>query len=138
MSAYGDPSIQSPAIDPALFQLDSKVVFLNHGSFGSCPLAVLEYQNDLRMQLERQPVQFLGRDLEPLLDEARTALGEFVGANPDDLVFVPNATSGINAVLRSIGIQAGDEVVVSDHEYNACRNAINFAAEHNGAKVVTV
>ena len=63
-------------------------------------------------------MQFLGRDLEPLLDEARTALGEFVGANPDDLVFVPNATSGINAVLRSIDIQAGDEVVGSDHEYN--------------------
>jgi isopenicillin-N epimerase len=138
MSVYDDPAIQSPAVDPGLFALDPSIVFLNHGSFGSCPIAVLEYQNGLRKRMERQPVQFLARDLEDLLDESRRTLGEFVGADPDDLVFVPNATSGVNAVLRSIRFQPGDELLVTDHEYNACRNAINYAAELGGAKVVTV
>lgn len=76
------------------------------------------------------------RELEPLLDEARTELAAFVGASPEDLVFVPNATSGVNAVLRSIQFNAGDEILVSDHEYNACRNVVDFVAERSGAKVV--
>ena len=76
------------------------------------------------------------RELEPLLDQARTELATFVGANPDDLVFVPNATSGVNAVLRSIRLNAGDEILVSDHEYNACRNVVDFVAERSRAKVV--
>ncbi len=130
--------IDRPAVDPALFALDPETVFLNHGSFGSCPLAVLERQNELRLRLESQPVQFYQRDFEPLLDEARAALGNFVGADGDDLVFVPNATEGVNTVLRSLPFEPGDELLVSNHEYNACRNAIHYAAEQNGAQVVTI
>jgi len=130
--------IVRPAVDPALFALDPEVVFLNHGSFGSCPISVLKYQNELRLRLESQPAQFFERDFEPLRDEARAALGAFVGADEDDLVFVPNATEGVNTVLRSLPFEQGDEVLVSNHEYNACRNAIHYAAEKRGAIVVTV
>ena len=116
--------------------LDPKIAFLNHGSFGSCPLAVLDFQKALRDRMERQPVQFLVRDLEPMLDQARAALASFTGAQADDLVFVPNATSGVNTVLRSLPFAPGDEWLVTDHEYNACRNALEFAATRAGAKVV--
>ena len=124
------------AADPALWPLDPAITFLNHGSFGSCPFAVLEYQNALRLRLEREPITFLVRDLEPLLDEARAVLASFVGADADNLVLVPNATSGVNAVLRSLQFKPGDELLVTDHEYNACRNVANFVAEQTGAKVV--
>ncbi len=130
--------IDRPAVDPALFPLDPETVFLNHGSFGSCPLAVLEHQQDIRQRLESQPVQFFQRDLEPMLDEARASLGDFIGVNGDDLVYVANATAGVNTVLRSLDFEPGDELLVSNHEYNACRNAIHYAAEKRGATVVTI
>jgi isopenicillin-N epimerase len=116
--------------------IDPKIVFLNHGSFGSCPRPVLEYQQGLRDRMERQPVQFLVRELEPLLDEARAALARFVGAHPDNLVFVPNATSGVNTILRSLSFESGDQLLVTDQEYNACRNALQYAAARTGAEVV--
>jgi len=116
--------------------LDPAVAFLNHGSFGACPRHVLEVQQELRARMERQPVLFLSRELEALFDEARGALGLFVGADPDDLAFVPNATSGVNTVVRSLRFGAGDEILTTDHAYNACRNAVR-ALEPSGVRVVT-
>src|SRR5690349_17522848 len=104
--------LEKPAADPGLWPLDPQTVFLNHGSFGSCPRPVLAFQAALRDRLEKQPVQLLVRELEPLLDEARRELARFVGAPPDDLVFVPNATNGVNTVLRSLRFEAGDELLV--------------------------
>jgi isopenicillin-N epimerase len=130
--------VNTPAVDPAVWPLDPRVVFLNHGSFGSCPRAVLEAQQRLRERLERQPIQFFMRDLEAMVDAARASLAQFVGADAEDLVFVPNATVGVNTVLHSLRFEPGDELLVTDHEYNACRNAFEHAAERSGARTVVV
>jgi isopenicillin-N epimerase len=132
------PCLIGPACDSRLWPLDPQVIFLNHGSFGSCPRAVLAFQNEVRTRLERQPVQFFVRELEVLLDNARSELARFVGARADDLVFVPNATTGVNCVLRSLEFRSGDELLVTDHEYNACRNALNYVAERSGAGIIEV
>ncbi len=120
------------------FTLDPAVTFLNHGSFGACPRAVQEAQQRIREEIERQPVRFFVREYPERLDEARSALASFLGADPEGLVAVPNATTGVNTVLRSAPLAPGDEVVVTDHAYNACRNALEHVAGMRGARVVTV
>ena len=119
-----------------LWPLERGLVFLNHGSFGACPTEVLRHQSALRAELEAEPVRFLSRELDERLDAARVALGAFLGADPDDLAFVTNATSGVNAVLRSRVFNAGDELLTTDHAYGACRNTLNFVAERSGARIV--
>ncbi len=121
-----------------LWHLDPDIAFLNHGSFGACPIAVLEYQQFLRLELERQPLQFMAREIEPRLDAARSSLAQFLQADPNNLVFVPNATTGINAVLRSYPFQPGDAVLTTNQEYNACRNALDFVAEQSGIEIIVV
>ena len=116
--------------------LDPTVTFLNHGSFGACPTAVLDRQQELRARMEANPVHFMVRELEPMLDTARAELAPFLGADPDDVAFVSNATSGVNAVLRSLPFETGDELLTTTHVYNACRNALLYVAERTGARVV--
>ncbi len=116
--------------------LDPGVVFVNHGSFGACPRPVLDAQTRLREQMEREPVRFFTREAPRLLRDAREALGAFIGADADDLAFVPNASTGLNAVLRSLPLDDRDEILVTDHEYNATRNAAERAARRRGARVV--
>jgi isopenicillin-N epimerase len=114
------------------FLLDPRVIFLNHGSFGACPRPVFETYQRWQRELEREPVEFLARRWEGLLAEARAALAEYVGARPEDLVFVTNAMTGMNTVVRSLGLGPGDEVLMSDQEYGAVR----LAWEAAGARVV--
>ncbi len=129
----------SPASDRSdfapLWELDPGILFLNHGSFGACPRHVLQFQHDLRLRMERRPVAFLARECEHLLDDARVSLADFVGAEPDDLAFVPNATHGVNTVLRSLLLRPGDRLLTTNHAYNACRNALEFVARRAGAVV---
>ena len=128
--------LSGPAASPRLWKLDRSIVFLNHGSFGACPREVLRHQQELRDRLEKEPITFFVRELEDLLDGARRELARFVAAKPANLVFVPNATAGVNTVLRSLEFRAGDELLVTNHEYNACRNALNFVGERSGTRTV--
>ena len=116
--------------------LDPAVIYLNHGSFGSCPRPVLKFQQALQERLERQPMRFLVDEVEDLWDDARRTLAKFVGADADGLVFVPNATTGVNTVLRSLSFKRGDELLITDHGYGSCRSALDFIAAKNSARVV--
>ena len=120
----------------AHWTLDPEVVFLNHGSFGACPRAIQGEQDRLRARIEREPVQFFLRTLGPLLDAARAEVAGFVGARPDDLVFVNNATAGVNAVLGSLRFEPGDELLTTDHVYHACHNALRHLCARSGARLV--
>jgi isopenicillin-N epimerase len=116
--------------------LDPTITFLNHGAFGATPRVVLEKQNEFRAQMEAEPLRFFVRELEPLLDAARKELAEFIGADIAGLAFVPNATTAVNSVLRSLDFDKFDELLVTTQEYNASRNVLDYVANVNGAKVV--
>lgn len=120
------------------FLLDPEVVFLNHGSFGACPREVLQAQQDWQREMERNPVHFLGRRSAGLLRQSREALAGFVGAQADHLVYVPNATTGVNIVARSIELAPGDEVLTTDLEYGACDATWQRLCEAQGARYVRV
>jgi len=117
-----------------LFLLDPQVVFLNHGSFGACPRPVFEKYQAWQEQLERQPVQFLGSELDNYLRQARQGLAKYVHASADDIVYIPNATHGVNIIARSLQLNPGDEILTTDHEYGACNFAWDFICKKTGAK----
>src|SRR5688572_21008557 len=121
-----------------LWTLAPDTVFLNHGSFGACPKAILDLQTKLRGELEAEPVQFLWRRYEERLEPARRTLAKFIGAGSRDVVFVTNATTGVNSVLRSLKLQRGDELLTTSLDYNACRNVLVEVARRSGAKLVVV
>lgn len=102
------------------FLLDPTITFLNHGSYGACPREVIEVQRRWQDEMELNPVEFQGRRSAGLLREARAVLANYLGASAEELVFVPNATTGVNIVARSLALQPGDEVLTTDLEYGAC------------------
>jgi isopenicillin-N epimerase len=103
----------------ALFLLDPDIVFLNHGSFGACPLPVFETYQAWQRELERQPVAFLGRQATALLANARAKLAAYIGAAAAEVVYFPNPTTAMNMVARSLRLRPGDEILTTDHEYGA-------------------
>jgi isopenicillin-N epimerase len=118
------------------FLLDPTVTFLNHGSFGACPAPVFETYQGWQRELERQPVEFLGRRQRDLLTSARAALAEYLGAGSDDVVYLPNVTTALNVVARSLPLQAGDEILTTNHEYGALERTWTFVVEQQQARLV--
>jgi isopenicillin-N epimerase len=106
--------------------LRDDITFLNHGSYGACPRPVFDTYLRWQRELEAEPVEFLGRRLDGLLAEARARLGAYVGVDADDVVFVPNATHGVNIVARSLiaGLEPGDEVLGTDPAGGAARRTV--------------
>lgn len=128
--------MSSPETLRPQFLIDPSVTFLNHGSFGACPAPVFaEYQRWQR-ELEFQPVEFLGRRANTLLDSARLRIAQYVNADPESVVFVPNATAGLNTAIRSLALAPGDEILTTDHEYGALEYTWNFVCAQTGATLV--
>lgn len=115
--------------------LDKDITFLNHGSFGACPKEVLEFQGKIRRLMEREPVYFMTELLESYLNDSRKSLSKLVNADEEGVVFLPNATTAVNTVLNSTPFKTGDEIVITNHEYNACKNAVMFYAARKRLRV---
>ncbi|HYN87612.1 MAG TPA: aminotransferase class V-fold PLP-dependent enzyme, partial [Ardenticatenaceae bacterium] len=118
------------------FLLHPDVVFLNHGSYGACPRPVFEAYQQWQLELERQPVELLGRRYGPLMRAAREVLAAYLHADPDDLVYFPNPTTALNVVIRSLALEPGDEVLTTNHEYGALDRTWRFHCRKHGAHYV--
>ncbi|HVY16483.1 MAG TPA: aminotransferase class V-fold PLP-dependent enzyme [Rhodopila sp.] len=118
------------------WDLDPDFLTVNHGSFGATPIAVRAAQRTWQDRMERQASRFVTTELGPALRKAAGVLADFLDARPEDVAFVDNATTGCNAVLRSMTFEAGDEIVVLSHVYGAVRNAVRHTAQATGARVV--
>lgn len=119
------------------WDLDPDLTFLNHGSYGATPRSVLQTQSALRARMEREPVRFFKADLERLLDGVREKLAAFVGCPAADLAPFSNATAALGTVLLNTPLKAGDEILVTDHEYSSGINELERIAARTGAVVVT-
>ncbi|HLB49135.1 MAG TPA: aminotransferase class V-fold PLP-dependent enzyme [Anaerolineales bacterium] len=125
-----------------LFLLDPNIIFLNHGAFGACPEPVFDEYQRWQRELERQPVEFLGRRAADLLANARAPLAAYLGADTDEIVYFPNPTTAINMVARSLGnhkglpLQPGNEILATDHEYGALDRTWTLICRKNGAKYI--
>ena len=118
------------------FLLDPNIIFLNHGSFGATPKPVFEAYQAWQLRLERQPVLFLGREFNELSLQSRIALAKYLNADADELVYIPNATHGVNIMARSLELGEEDEILTTDHEYGACDYTWDFLCGKAGAKYI--
>ena len=121
----------------SLFLLDDSVTFLNHGSFGACPKELFTVYQDFQLQMEREPVQFVTTIGPRLLKESRTALGEYIRCDADDVVFTTNPTYAINIIAKSLDLKPGDEILATNHEYGAMDRTWKYYCRKSGAKYVT-
>jgi len=132
-------SVASPTALAALreqFLVRQDITFLNHGSYGACPRPVFEVYQSWQRQLESQPVEFISRRMHGLMGEARAALGNFLGTAADNLIFAPNVTWAINAVVRSLSLQPGDEVLATNLEYGAVDRTWRYYCGQHGARYI--
>ena len=122
----------------AAFLIEGDVAYLNHGGYGATPQVVLAAADAWRLRMERQPVRFMKSELPAALRAAAARLGHFLGANGEDLVFVDNATTAINAIVRSLDIGPGDILATTDHGYAAVRRTLDYVASRTGARVAEI
>ena len=118
------------------WDLEPGVTLLNHGSYGACPRAVLDAQHEWRRRLEKPRGLLFEALFQGRRGGERGARRAFLGAKAEDLALVANASSAVNAVLRSLALSPGDEILLTDVTYPACRNAADYVAARSGAKVV--
>jgi isopenicillin-N epimerase len=120
------------------FLLRDDVVFLNHGSFGACPRPVFEAYQGWQLELEREPVDFLGRNLTARMRVPRVELAAELGTSPEDIVGLVNATEGLNIVAQSLPLAEGDEILTTDHEYSSLEKTWAYVARRTGAVVKVI
>jgi isopenicillin-N epimerase len=130
--------LEKPGISPFsdLWNLDPNINYLNHGSFGACPRHILDKQQEYRNKLENEPIRFLVLEAERLLHRSREKVAAMMGAQTKDVVFVGNATSGVNTVFRSLKFNSEDEILFTNHIYGACRKTMEFISHQSGARLV--
>ena len=119
-----------------LYHLDPSITFLNHGSFGACPKPVFEVYQNWQRKLEQQPVEFMAIKVYDHLEEARHALGYYVGCHGDDLIFVTNPTTAVNTVIRSLDLGLDDEVLMTNMEYGSLVRTWEHYAQDKGFSIV--
>ncbi len=119
------------------FFLEPECTYLNHGSFGALAKPVAAAADALRLQAERQPSRFMMDELPDLIRDSADSLAKYLGARGRDIVFVDNATTAVNAVLRSLAFLPGDEIVTTSFCYNAVRKTLEFVSERANARLVT-
>lgn len=120
----------------AAYLLNPAITYLNHGSFGACPKPVFRDYQQWQRKLEAEPVQFVESTFRPAISRARTKLGEFINCDPDDLVYFPNPTTALNAVIRSLKLAPGDEILSTDHEYGALERTWKYYCQKTGARFI--
>ncbi|WP_316355495.1 aminotransferase class V-fold PLP-dependent enzyme [Devosia sp.] len=120
------------------FLIREDVVFLNHGSFGACPGPVFAKYQEWQLELERQPVEFLGRNLTETMRVPRIALAKELGTVAENIVGLTNATLGLNIVAQSLPLKPGDQILTTDHEYSALEKTWAYVCRKTGAEVVVV
>ena len=118
------------------FLLRDDVIFFNHGAFGACPKPVFAQYQAWQLELERQPVDFLLRRRAGLMEAARASIAEYFNVSADEIVFVSNATTGLSRAVRSLPLEAGDEILTTDHEYGAVNRLLDFVGVRTGARIV--
>ncbi len=118
------------------FPIDPEIIFLNHGSYGSCPISVFSDYQKWQKILEKQPVEFFQKEIFHLLKKSRNSLSEFVGCNHDEIVFFPNPTTAVANIIHSLDLNKDDEILMTNHEYGALVNAWKSWSKKSGAKII--
>jgi isopenicillin-N epimerase len=122
----------------SFFGLAEGIAHLNHGSYGATPREVIAAQRAYQDELESEPSGFMQNRFPVLMRRAAEALGSYLKTRADQIALIENATSGVNAVLQSLALEPGDEILITDQTYGAVRNTVMHACARTGARLVDI